>query len=145
VQPVSSVVCLLKKLNDEGVFDVLVVDYLENGDKWKNLVGKRFTDIIHPNQFLEELQQGDYDNSHRNYRASGSYDRYNRTWTLTSSSPTTSIIPVTSLSMLLIMTSGSSMLQSAATYGLGENGYSDSMTYGLRPLNMYGLLKAALR
>ena len=55
--------CLLKKLNDEGVFDVLVVDYLESGDKWKNLVGKRFTDIIHPNQFLEELQQGDYENS----------------------------------------------------------------------------------
>ncbi len=32
------------KLNCEGVEDVLVVDQLRNGDKWKNLVGLRYGD-----------------------------------------------------------------------------------------------------
>jgi ADP-L-glycero-D-manno-heptose 6-epimerase len=132
--------CLLKKLNDEGVFDVLVVDYLENGDKWKNLVGKRFTDIIHPNQFLEELQQGDYDNSIEtivHLGATTSTTERNADLLLSNNFHYTRDLAVHALDNDIRFIYASS----AATYGLGENGYSDAMVYGLRPLNMYGYSK----
>ena len=47
--------CLLKKLNDEGINDILVVDRLGTGDKWKNLVGKKFSRFVHKDEFREKL------------------------------------------------------------------------------------------
>ena len=42
--------CTVKHLNDLGYFNLVLVDDLKN-DKWKNLVGKKFLDLI----FKEEL------------------------------------------------------------------------------------------
>lgn len=37
---------VLKCLNDKGIEDIIVVDNLGTTDKWKNLVGKRFLDVL---------------------------------------------------------------------------------------------------
>jgi ADP-L-glycero-D-manno-heptose 6-epimerase len=48
---------LLKRLNDEGHDDILIVDALDSSEKWKNLVGKQFEDYCHKNDFLEFLEE----------------------------------------------------------------------------------------
>lgn len=49
---------LLKRLNAEGVEDVLVVDSLKNADKYRNLVGAKFADYVDRYEFRELLQAG---------------------------------------------------------------------------------------
>jgi len=48
---------LLKRLNDEGHTDILIVDSLDTSEKWKNLVGKKFEDYCHKDDFLEFLEE----------------------------------------------------------------------------------------
>lgn len=132
--------CLLKKLNDEGVVDVLVVDYLENGDKWKNLVGKRFWDIAHPDDFIQDFIQGDYENSIEtivHLGATTSTTERDADLLLTNNFHYTRDLAVHALDNDIRFIYASS----AATYGIGENGYNDAKVYGLRPLNMYGYSK----
>ena len=47
--------CFLKKLNIEGINDTIIVDRMGNGDKWKNLVDKKFSRFVHKNEFLQRL------------------------------------------------------------------------------------------
>src|ERR1700733_79294 len=49
---------LLRKLNEEGLSDLLVVDLLETSEKWKNLRGKRFSDYLEAGDFKEKLLAG---------------------------------------------------------------------------------------
>ncbi|HVO33272.1 MAG TPA: NAD-dependent epimerase/dehydratase family protein, partial [Elusimicrobiota bacterium] len=49
---------LLWKLNDQGVDDILVADRLDHSDKWKNLRGRRFSDYLEADDFLEQLEAG---------------------------------------------------------------------------------------
>lgn len=50
---------LLKRLNAEGVDDILVVDSLKNADKYRNLVGARFRDFVDRYEFRARLEKGD--------------------------------------------------------------------------------------
>ena len=45
--------CLLGKLNQEGISDILVVDELGDSDKERNLNGKNFKDCIEKDEFLK--------------------------------------------------------------------------------------------
>jgi ADP-L-glycero-D-manno-heptose 6-epimerase len=45
------------QLNKLGYDDILVVDALRSGDKWKNLVGLRITDALHKDEFLATLRR----------------------------------------------------------------------------------------
>src|SRR5688572_3845413 len=49
---------LLWKLNQEGVDKILVVDRLDSSEKWKNLIGKRFSDYLEADDFVERLEAG---------------------------------------------------------------------------------------
>ena len=49
---------LLKRLNADGETDVLVVDSLKNADKYRNLVGARFTDFVDRLEFRRLLAEG---------------------------------------------------------------------------------------
>ena len=49
--------CLLWKLNQEGISDIIVVDNLGTSEKWRNLVGKRFLDYIQKDDFLTLLEE----------------------------------------------------------------------------------------
>lgn len=41
------------KLNDMGIDDIIIVDHLGESEKWKNLVGLKYLDIFHKDEFLE--------------------------------------------------------------------------------------------
>lgn len=132
----------LSKLNEEGIFDVLVVDNLGTANKWKNLSGKSYSDYLHKDQFRQLLEQG-YDfgqveavfhfgacssttETDAEYMMDNNY-RYSREvadWALNQQAR-------------FIYAS------SAATYGNGEHGFSDDVNTIplLRPLNIYGYSK----
>jgi len=133
--------CFLWKLNSEGISDIIVVDDLDNSDKWKNLQGKKFRDYIQKDEFLRLISEnklpkpkhivhmgacssttitdGDYFIKN-NYE----YSKILADWALEHNAPFL-------------------YASSAATYGDGSNGYDDQdeVTKVLRPLNMYGFSK----
>ena len=51
---------LVLGLNERGCDDILVVDNLKNGIKFKNLVDCRIADYVDKEAFLTRLQQGEY-------------------------------------------------------------------------------------
>ncbi|WP_291323516.1 ADP-glyceromanno-heptose 6-epimerase [Desulfonatronospira sp.] len=129
------------KLNTMGIDDVLIVDHLNHGDKWKNLVNLRFRDYEDKNGFLDKLEKdsfpavegvvhmgacssttetdADYlmQNNFKYSQRLAGYCSRNRVRFLYASS--------------------------AATYGDGSSGFSDDTErmQSLKPLNIYGYSK----
>ncbi|MFA6455336.1 MAG: ADP-glyceromanno-heptose 6-epimerase [Bacteroidota bacterium] len=135
---------MVSKLNEKGVTDILVVDELGVSPKWKNLVGKRFTDYVHKDHFIEMLlnerlpkidaiihmgansstTEKDVDHlMENNYR----YTRILAEWA------------VRKKVRFMYASSG-------ATYGNGSLGFSDddAVSPTLAPLNAYGYSKQIL-
>lgn len=135
---------MVAKLNEHGVNDILIVDELGSTQKWKNLLGKRFTDYLHKEHFLDALlgerlpkidaiihmgansSTTEKDVEHlmeNNYR----YTRVLAEWS------------VRKKVRFIYASSG-------ATYGDGSNGFNDDDTssLSLRPLNAYGYSKQIL-
>lgn len=130
---------LVKSLNESGREDILIVDNLGKSEKWKNLVNLKFNDYIHKKRLFRELKylpevdtiyhlgacssttedDGDY-----LYQNNFRYSRRLAEFALNNG-------------IRFIYAS------SAATYGAGEQGYSDSdlLTHKLKPLNRYGYSK----
>lgn len=131
---------IVRCLNDRGFQNLLLVDDLKESEKWKNLVAKRFNDLISRHKLFEYLsgkenqidavihmgacsdteeKDGDY-LLENNYRFSVRLAQ----WAL-------------SHNKRFIYAS------SAATYGDGSLGFSDNedAIEELRPLNMYGFSK----
>lgn len=132
--------CFLKKLNDEGVFDVLVVDVLGTGEKWKNLLGKRFLGIVSPDAFLDGLADGDYDgglDAVVHFGACTSTTERDADFLLKNNVEYSRAIACYCMDNAVRLVYASS----AATYGLGEQGCSDDLLHSLLPLNMYGYSK----
>ncbi len=49
--------CLVKRLNESGMDDIVVVDHLGNNpEKWKNLNGLRFKDYIEKDEFFKRIE-----------------------------------------------------------------------------------------
>lgn len=131
--------CLLKYLNDDGHSDVLIVDNLSDSTKWKNLVGKNYIDYLNKVElfsFLEDIEPESieavihlgacssttetdvdylYDNNYRFSKYLLEFCQENNIRFIYASS--------------------------AATYGMGEEGFSDEKTINLKPLNPYGFSK----
>jgi len=133
---------IVRELNARGARDVVIVDRLRSGDKWRNLAGLRFDDFVDKDIFRDDVLTDDvpYDvdavihmgacssttETDADYLADNNY-RYTRDlceWCLRHG-------------VRFVYAS------SAATYGDGARGYSDDddTTPGLRPLNMYGYSK----
>jgi ADP-L-glycero-D-manno-heptose 6-epimerase len=132
---------LVRELNARGEKDILIVDTLGTGEKWKNLVGLVYEDYIDKSDlfsFLDgislELVQAVYHlgacssttEIDAHYLAENNY-RYTRTLCQRCLSAGVRFV----------------YASSAATYGDGALGYSDidSTTPTYRPLNMYGYSK----
>jgi ADP-L-glycero-D-manno-heptose 6-epimerase len=132
--------CTVRHLNDQGVTDLLLVDDLKQTDKWKNLLGKQFVDLISKHRLFDWLQGreaqvdaiihlgacSDTTESNADYLMENNF-RYTiklAEWALAH---------------------GKRFLyaSSAATYGDGGLGFTDSegKILDLRPLNMYGFSK----
>ncbi len=132
--------CFLKKLNDEGIFDIIIVDHLGKEGKWKNLVGKKFSRFINKEEFRYQL----FDNVFE--------DSFDAIIHLGACSATTEkdadYIFDNNLNYSIDLATYAIendirfiYASSAATYGDGQNGYSDKEYDNLKPLNVYGLSK----
>ena len=129
------------KLNRQGIDDILIVDDLGDGDKWKNLVGLRYSDYLHKDDFLSRIERGalafapdavihmgacsatterDAEYLMRNNYA---YSRALAKWSVEKNARFL-------------------YASSAATYGDGARGFDDDASIdSLQPLNMYGYSK----
>ena len=131
---------VVRYLNDIGYRNLLLVDDLKEGDKWKNLLGKQFVDLISRHKILDWLQGkeqiidaiihlgacSDTTETNADYLLENNF-RFSvclATWALRANKR-------------FIYAS------SAATYGDGARGFSDDEAglQELRPLNMYGFSK----
>ena len=134
--------CLVWKLNQLGLDDILVVDHLGRDDKWKNLVGKRFSEYEDKQRFIERLQAGVYDGTLDgivHLGACSATTEADADYLVNNNLHYSQSIARWCLAQNVKLWYASS----AATYGDGERGYcdDDAATPHFRPLNMYGFSK----
>ncbi len=133
---------LIWKLNQLGRTDIIVVDALRTGDKWKNLVKRQIWGVIHKDQFLSWLERAPEEKQIEAVVHLGAC-----------SSTTERDVDYlnannTQYSMALFTYCRDRSIpfvyaSSAATYGNGEHGYGDDPAgiLQLRPINPYGWSK----
>jgi ADP-L-glycero-D-manno-heptose 6-epimerase len=129
--------CLVSKLNREGFHDIVLVDDFSDAEKMKNLEGKKYSQKIHRDDFIQWLRENQRLVQfifHIGARTDTTemdktiFDRLNLEYTK-------NLWHVcTEYGLPLVYAS------SAATYGLGELGYEDNeeIITKLKPLNPYG-------
>jgi len=140
---------LVWRLNQLGVEDILIVDHLGSGHKWKNLDPLRFRDYLEKDEFLGLI-------GHDSRRILSGFGRngIDAVIHLGACSSTTeqdasylvkNNFEYTKQLALFAVQNGIRFIyaSSAATYGDGANGFSDDegKLNALRPLNMYGYSK----
>lgn len=132
---------IVKELNERGNEDLLLCDHFESGEKWKNLRGLKYDSFVQVEDLFDHAiwkkQAGlkaiyhmgacsDTTQLDMDYLYKNNTEFTNRLLTLAAQKN----IPIVYAS-------------SAATYGAGEQGYSDDHKGipSLRPLNKYGYSK----
>jgi ADP-L-glycero-D-manno-heptose 6-epimerase len=132
---------LVAELNARGYDDLFLVDNLGTDEKWRNLRGLRFEDILQPAAFLNSLEQGKFSNLDAilHIGACSSTTERDADFLLRNNYAYSRKLCEWSLQHNTRFVYASS----AATYGDGGNGYNDdvSLLDTLRPLNMYGYSK----
>jgi len=134
---------LVRALNEMGEDNILIVDRLGTQEKWKNLIGLKFLDYEHKDTFLEKLERGIFDYgiwSVFHLGACSSTAEKNADYLMENNYQFSK-----KLASRFAAKKGLRFIyaSSAATYGDGEQGYSDEhgSVSGLKPLNMYGYSK----
>lgn len=129
--------CLVSKLNEEGFIDLILVDDFSNSEKMKNLEGKKYSQKIHRDEFIQWLRENQRlvqfvfhlgartDTTEFNKEI---FDKLN----LNYSKDLWKVCVEFGLPLVYA--------SSAATYGMGEFGYDDNeeTIKKLKPLNPYG-------
>ncbi|MDB6081285.1 MAG: hldD [Chlamydiia bacterium] len=131
---------VIRYLNDQGISNIIVVDNLGSTDKWKNLVGKRFTDILHKDALFSWLEgKEDEIEAFIHLGACSSTVESDANYLLENNYRYTKNLAEYALrhGHRFIYAS------SAATYGDGNHGFSDDhdTLESQYPLNMYGYSK----
>ncbi|MDR3092686.1 MAG: ADP-glyceromanno-heptose 6-epimerase [Endomicrobium sp.] len=133
--------CFLWKLNQEGIKDVLVVDHLDDSEKWKNLVGKSYYDYIQKDAFFNAVisRQVPKPQSIVHLGACSSTIFTDATYYIKNNYEYSKILALWAFELGIPFIYASS----AATYGDSEVGYNDDISklINLSPLNMYGFSK----
>jgi ADP-L-glycero-D-manno-heptose 6-epimerase len=129
------------ELNARGNSDLLLVDALGTDEKWQNLLGLSFEDLIPPDELLKRIAAnslGKIDSIIHLGACSATTER-DADYLLRNNYQYTRTLCEWSLAHDVRFVYASS----AATYGDGSRGYSDDdrITPTLRPLNMYGYSK----
>ncbi|MDX1912274.1 MAG: ADP-glyceromanno-heptose 6-epimerase [Saprospiraceae bacterium] len=132
--------CMIKKLNDAGYTDLLVVDDFSRPDKNRNLEGKKTAGQVERRNFIRWLE--------RNYSDVEAVVHLGaRTDTTEQNVAIFNELNLEYSQALWMLCCGFDLpliyASSAATYGLGEQGYSDehAIIPLLQPLNPYGQSK----
>ena len=131
----------IQSLNNRGYDDILLVDDLGTDDKWRNLRGLRFENILSPAHFLSLIEDRSLPQVDAiiHLGACSATTERDADFLLRNNYHYTRKLCEWSLARGIRFIYASS----AATYGDGAQGYSDSdaATPVLRPLNMYGYSK----
>jgi ADP-L-glycero-D-manno-heptose 6-epimerase len=131
---------MVRRLQDAGYADVLAVDDFSRADKAPNLAGKQLAGQVHRNNFVRWMERNHADVTAVIHLGA-------RTDTTEQSRAIFDELNVEYSRALWMLCSGFQVpflyASSAATYGLGEQGYSDAHAGipALRPLNPYGQSK----
>jgi ADP-L-glycero-D-manno-heptose 6-epimerase len=129
------------KLNAEGVEDIVIVDKLRDGDKWRNLVGKKYLDFIDKEDFWTFLDLGQFDSAEAiiHLGACSATTERDADYLMQNNYYYSRDLAEWAISKNVRFIYASS----AAVYGDGKLGYSDAdeLTAKFRPLNMYGYSK----
>ncbi|HMB95377.1 MAG TPA: ADP-glyceromanno-heptose 6-epimerase [Tepidisphaeraceae bacterium] len=132
---------VVAELNRRGHENLLLVDFLGKDEKWKNLIGLRFNDIIDPDTFFNSIEQKTAQpvDAIIHLGACSSTTERDADFLLRNNYRYTRVLCEWSLQNKARFVYASS----AATYGDGSRGYSDKdeITPTLAPLNMYGFSK----
>ncbi len=133
---------LLWGLNQAGIENVLVVDNLGKSEKWKNLVGLRYTDYVHRAAFIAEVRQkglGSQVQGIVHLGACSDTTERDADFLMENNFHFSRDLCQAALEKNIRFINASS----ASTYGDGSLGFSDepSLIPRLRPLNMYGYTK----
>lgn len=139
---------VVAELNARGEEEILLVDELGKDEKWRNLVGLRYEDILSPEAFLGLIEKGGEGGGFADARsvihlgACSSTTERDADYLLRNNYRyTRALCKWTQANRIRFV-----YASSAATYGDGSNGYvdSDALLPKLRPLNMYGYSKHML-
>lgn len=131
----------IKKLNEQGISEILVVDHLNKGEKWKNLLDLAFEDYLDREEFLELLRRGALPRPEYILHLGAITDTSEqdmellRRW---------NVVYTLALAEYAVQHKVRFVYaSSAAVYGDGKLGFSDSedLLGKLRPLNPYGFSK----
>lgn len=131
---------LVKRLNNDGITDIIVVDDFSNKHKNRNLAEKRYIQKVHRDDFFEWMDN--------NFNAVDFVLHIGaRTDTTEFNMDILNIMNLDYTKQIWLRCSEYKIpliyASSAATYGLGEFGYNDDhdVIYKLKPLNPYGVSK----
>jgi len=135
--------CLLWKFNSEGFDNIIAVDELDISDKQKNLSGKKIADYIDKDNFIKDID------ANKNYLKKVKTIVHMGACASTTCTDaaylTKNNVEYSKVLAKFAILNKKHFLyaSSAATYGAGENGYSDDIdvAYKLNPLNMYAFSK----
>ncbi len=130
------------KLNTMGIEDILIVDNLGSGIKWKNLVNLRYTDYLHKSIFYSRLLQDKLPESVKavfHLGACSSTTEKDADYLMENNFHFTRDLCLWAMDNHVRFINASS----AATYGDGTKGFDDSLETmrTLQPMNMYGYSK----
>jgi len=133
---------LIARLNKAGHTNIVAVDRLGSDERWKNLVGLKFSDYLDADDFADMIDAEKFDLRIKALIHLGA---------CSSTTETDAEFLIKNnyeyskkMAVLAIQAGGRFIYaSSAATYGDGANGFSDDEKglWGLGPLNMYGYSK----
>ena len=127
--------------NRKNFDDILIVDELGKTEKWQNLVNLKFADFIHKDDFISQIEMGQFDNIDGIIHMGACTDTTQKDadFLLWNNYEYTKILAnwCVELNKRFVYAS------SAATYGDGSLGFSDKEEFipDLHPLNMYAYSK----
>lgn len=133
---------LVWKLNEEGIDDIIIVDELGESDKWRNLVKRQYADYLHKDDFLKMIMAEKLPFNVRaliHMGACSATTERDADYLLENNYRYTCRLAAWAMKQNVRFIYASS----AATYGDGAQGFSDSdnLTKTLQPINMYGYSK----
>lgn len=130
--------CIVRKLNEEGIDDIIIVDNIASTNKWLNLRNKKYLEYVNKKEFLERLPQYDGITTviHMGAQSSTTEIDFDYLWKNNFEYTKCLWNYCAEKKISFIYAS------SAATYGDGSSGFDDRVDIDeLLPLNGYGYSK----
>ena len=132
---------IVKQLNDKGIEDLLLCDHFESGDKWKNLRGLKYDSFVQVEDLFNHpiwKKQGGLKAIYHMGACSDTTELNMDFLYKNNTEFTNKLLTLAAAKNIPIV-----YASSAATYGAGEQGYTDDHKGipALKPLNKYGYSK----